>query len=86
MSEPSRELLLRRDKVKDRRIADLNGLIDMMRENAVDREQRIAELEAENRNFADRLTAYIVERGVADSVRKKLKAERDAFIPHEGGE
>jgi len=28
------------------RIADLNGLIDMMRENAVDREKRIAELEA----------------------------------------
>ena len=34
--------------INDRRIADLNGLIDMMRENAVDREQRIAELEAEN--------------------------------------
>jgi len=28
------------------RIADLNGIIDMMRENAVDREQRIAALEA----------------------------------------
>ena len=33
---------------KDARIADLNGLMDMMRENAVDREQRIAELEARN--------------------------------------
>ena len=30
------------------RIADLNGLIDMMRENAVAREKRIAELEARN--------------------------------------
>jgi len=29
-------------------IADLNGIMDTMRENAVDREQRIAELEARN--------------------------------------
>ena len=37
----------------DAAIADLNGLMDMMRENAVDRERRIAELEAENRRMAD---------------------------------
>ena len=35
-----------REDSKDARIADLNGLMDMMRENAVDREKRIAELEA----------------------------------------
>ena len=49
--------------VNDRRIADLNGLIDMMRENAVDREKGIAELEADNRILTAELRGYFQQYG-----------------------
>jgi len=38
---------------------------------------KVAELEAENRNFVDRLSAYIIERGIASAALVKLEAENE---------
>ena len=71
------------------RIADLDGIMDMMRENAVDREKRIAELEAKlaesNEMYKAAMALWAAETGRRKQGEAELAAAHEVISHFQQG-